>query len=361
MVKEKNVYLLQKMVTENNVYHMKNFKIALLYNIRHTYPDPDDSRSQLETDFDDPETTQWQIKHLEKIGYKVIPIEADEKAYLKLYKYKKEINVALNLSEGIYGLDREAQISAMLEMLQIPYTGSSPMTQALVLNKARAKEILQINNIPTLPFQLFLTGGEDLMKGLRFPLIVKPVGQGSSAGITNKSVIYDAKDLKKQIRHVLNSFHQPVLVEHFLRGREFSVAMLGNPPEILPIIESDNSHLPKKYEPLDSLEVKWYLEEEPNSDHLMCPAHIDTTLKRKLETMCFRLWDALGIRDWCRIDIRCDEKNNPYILEVNSPPGVIPPEVSTSSYFPLAARAAGIPYEDLLKTIINSSLKRSNK
>lgn len=340
---------------------MKQTTVAFLYNIRHVYPDPNDPRSQLEADFDDPETIDGICKHLRSAGFKVIPIEANEQAYLKLSEHKKEIDICLNYSEGIYGQDREAQLPAMLEMLQIPYTGSSPLTQALGLNKGKTKEILIANGIPTAPFQVVNNPTFKLDKNFEFPLIVKPLSQGSSAGITNKSVVQDEKHLKEQVEYVIKTFSQPALIEVFLQGRDFSVPMLGNPPEILPIIESDHSSLPKGYAPIDSLEVKWHLEEERDiSELLVCPAKLDPQLKSKIKEISLCTWKALDILDWCRIDIRCNKNNNPLVLEFNSPAGLIPPEVSMSSYFPLSARAAGIAYEELLQKIIYTALERYN-
>ena len=335
--------------------------IAFLYNVRHHYPDPKKPQTLREADFDDPETTKLQIEYLRKLGYKIIPIEANEKAYFKLYRLKHKIDLVFNVSEGLHGNDREAQIPAMLEMLQIPYTGSPPLAQAIVLDKSKTKEILIAHKIPTLPYQLLSNRNDRLNKSLKYPLMVKPVSEGSSAGITNKSVVHNEISLYKQVDYIESTFREQALVEPYLEGREFSVAMLGNPPLILPILESDHSLLPKKYLPFDSLEVKWFYELETSGKHLKCPAKISPVLKRKIEKMCFGLWNVLGIRDWCRIDIRCDQKNNPYILEVNSPPGCTPPEHDPTSYFPLIARAAGIDYENLLKMIVETTLKRYKK
>lgn len=340
---------------------MKKLTIAFLYNIRHSYPDPKNPLTFLETDFDDPETINWMIKHLKALGFNVIPIEANKTAYLKLYQHKKEIDLAFNYAEGIYGKDRECHLPAILEMLQIPYTGSRPLTQALVLNKAKTKEILTANNIPTLPYQVFNKPTQKLTPSLSFPLIVKPTSQGSSAGITNKSVVKNQKELTTQLGFIIKTFKSRALVEPFLTGREFSVPMLGNPPKILPIIESDHSVLPKNLLPLDSLEVKWHFEEKSEGANFFCPAKIDKKLKEKIEKICLNTWKALDITDLCRIDIRCDKKTNPFVLEVNSPAGLIPPEVSKTSYFPLSARAANINYQNLLKKIILTALKRYEK
>lgn len=335
--------------------------IAFLYNVRHDYKDSTDYRKQLERDFDDPVTTKWQIHHLRSLGFNVTPVEANEKAYFKLFRLRSKIDLVFNVAEGIYGKDRELQMPAILEMLQIPYTGSSPLTHAFSLNKAKAKEIFLANNIPTADFQTIDEPNFTLKKTLKFPLIVKPVAEGSSMGITNNSVVYDLASLKKQVKKILNIFNEPALVEPFLEGREFSIAMLGNPPEILPIIESNHKILPKKYLPLDSYEVKWFFEEEGHSDYLICPAKIDKKLEVKLENICYKVWEALNVVDWCRIDIRCDQDENPYVLEINSPAGISPPEVTTTSYFPLAARAAGIDYENLLNKIIKTALRRYKK
>lgn len=332
--------------------------IAFLYNIRHLYPDPDDPRSHLEADFDDPGTIKWIIRHLKRAGFAVIPIEADDKAYLKLYRNRKRIDLALNYSEGIYGRDREAHLPAMLEMLKIPYTGSRPLTQAIGLNKAKTKEILLANGVPTLPFQVFKTGEEKLEDGLDFPLIVKPIAQGSSAGITNQSVVDSKKRLRRQIAWVVETFNQPALVEPFLSGREFSVGLLGNPPEFLPLVEADHSLLPEGFKPLDSLAVKWHFEEESDNHHLRCPARVEKRLLSRIKDICRETWEALCVTDYCRIDLRCDEKNNPFVLEINSPPGLLPPEVSTTSYFPLMARKAGIEYPNLLKKMVGVALER---
>lgn len=332
--------------------------IAFLYNVRHLYPDSKKPKTLREADFDDPETTQLQIKYLKKLGYKVYPIEANEEAYFKLYKLKEKIDLVFNVSEGLHGEDREAQIPAMLEMLQIPYTGSPPLTQAIILNKSKTKEILIANKIPTLKYQLMDSRNDQLRKFFEFPLMVKPVSEGSSAGITNKSVVYNETELYKQVEFIVNTFNEEALIEPYLEGREFSVAMLGNPPQVLPILESDHSILPKKYLPFDSLEVKWFYELVTSGKHLKCPAKISSRLEKKINKICLDLWDVFGIRDWCRIDIRCDKNENPYVLEVNSPPGCTPPEHDPASYFPLIARSTGIDYENLLKKIIETALKR---
>lgn len=112
-------------------YEMKKTTIAFLYNVRHKYPDPDNPKSHLEADFDDPETIESIIDHFKKCNFRVLPIEANENAYTKLKRNRSQINLAVNYSLGMYGIDRYAQIPSMCEMLRIPYTGSGPLTEAL--------------------------------------------------------------------------------------------------------------------------------------------------------------------------------------------------------------------------------------
>src|SRR3972149_8229153 len=192
--------------------------IAFLYNVRHLYPDPKNPKTLREADFDDPETTKLQIMYLKKLGYKIIPIEANEKAYFKLYRLKHKIDLVFNVSEGLHGNDREAQIPAMLEMLQIPYTGSPPLTQAIILDKSKTKEILIAHKIPTLPYQLLKSKNDKFDKSLKFPLMVKPVSEGSSAGGNNKRVVYNETGLYKQVDYIEATFGEQALVEPYLEG-----------------------------------------------------------------------------------------------------------------------------------------------
>jgi D-alanine-D-alanine ligase len=334
--------------------------LAFLYNVRHSYPDPNSPITHLETDLDDQITIDSMIKHLKNLDYHILPIEANKEAYLKLYDNRKNISICYNYSVGMYGRSRYCQIPAMLEMLQLPYTGSSPLTQAIVLNKSVMQQVLKENGLPTLQSQLFTNASQKPSTKLEFPLIVKPNSQGSSAGITHSSVVYNESELLSQIRKVLQTFPNGALVQHFLTGREFSVPLLGNPPQVLPIIEPEFHKLPEGYLPFDSLEVKWVFEEQAETNHLSCPANIDSKLQNEIKTIAIGVWKALDIKDYCRIDIRQSKRTGKlYVLDVNSPAGMIPPGVSTSSYFPLSARSAGIEYEELLKTIIDSAIKRA--
>lgn len=333
-------------------------KLAFLYNIRHKYPDPKDPKTFNETDFDDPETIESIVKHLKNIGFDVLPIESDVKAEDLLIVEKNNIGFSLNYSEEVFGSEPKIYMAEVLERIGIPFSGCSNEVQKLIINKGKMKEVLLSKGVPTLPFQVIENINEKLDPKLRFPVIVKPIARGSSAGITNKSVVHDDKTLADQVKFILDTFKEPALVEPFIEGREFSVGMLGNPPETFPIIEPKHDVLPKEYYHMDSLEVKWLLEEELGEGYFNCPAKVDDKLKTLIEKTCIDTWNALGITDFCRIDLRKKGMDELYVLDVNSPPGLIPPEISTTSYFPMASRVRGDDYETLLRKIIEEGLKR---
>lgn len=341
---------------------MSQTYIAFVYNVRHKHPDPKDPLFHLEADFDDPATIEQMIEHFRSAGFDIIPIEADERAYFSLYENRERIDLVFNYSMGIVGRDRYAHIPAICEMLDLPYTGSPPGTQAIIMNKSRMQDMLAASGIPRLASQLFTNAGQSLDPSLGFPLIVKPVAQGSSAGITNESLVTDGVTLARQVEFITKTFGEPALVQPFLTGREFSVSLLGNPPEFLPIIEADHSVLPKNYHPLDSLEVKWVIEENPAfRNHLICPAALSPAEDQAIKDIAKKAWEVLGILDLCRIDLRYSEAGVPYILDINSPPGLIPPEISSTSYFPLAAKVAGIEYNSLLSRIVAIAQERYAK
>ena len=339
---------------------MTNKYLGFLYNVRHDYPDPNDPKTFLEADFDDPDTIKYFLKHLQSCGYNVLPIEANLESYEILRKNKNEIFLAFNYSEVVVGEKQHLQITRYLEEFGIFHTGAGDFDQMVIRNKVEAKKVMAENNIPVLPDQAFKTGKERLNDNLKFPLIVKPSSQGSSAGITNKSIVNNSNELYDQVNENISRFNDCVIVEPFLEGREFSIPLLGNKPEILPIIEPNFNNLPEGYNHIDSFEVKWiYEEDKAGSGHLMCPAKIDMNLKNKLDEIALKVWKALKIKDYCRMDIRCNRDEQPYVLEVNSPAGLIPPEVSMTSYLPLSARVMGLSFKELLQKIINSALERN--
>ncbi len=292
-------------------------------------------------------------------NHTVTLIEADEDAFEKLRKTKPDI--VFNIAEGFHGVSREAQIPAILEMLNIPYTGSDSLTLSICLDKARTKEILSYYKIPTAKF--FVVEMLDEFNGnpgLEFPLIVKPLHEGSSKGIFNSSVVSNERELLLEVERVIKTYNEPALVEEFLPGREFTVAILGNGKDarVLPIVEIKFDSLPPGAKPIYSFEAKWIWDTPDKPlDIFQCPAEIDDKLKEMIEKIAFSTFKILRCRDWCRIDMRLDKDGIPNILEVNPLPGILPnPE--DNSCFPKAARAAGLTYNQMINEVLNAALKR---
>lgn len=285
-------------------------------------------------------------------------IEANENAFGKFIVTRPDI--VFNVSEGAFGISREAQIPAILDMLQIPYTGSDPLTLTTCLDKARTKEVLSYYGIPNAKF-LLIESLEDINKfDLSFPIIMKPVAEGSSKGIFNSSFISNINELKNNLSDFFIEYNQPILLEEFLPGREFTVALIGNgnEVEVLPIIELNLNELPSNLVPIYSYEAKWVVDTRENPLNIFsCPANIDDQLAKKISDISKKAYRVLRCKDWSRIDIRLDKDGEPNIIEINPLPGVLPnPE--DNSCFPKAARTAGLSYEAMINKVLNTAIKR---
>jgi len=288
----------------------------------------------------------------------VVLVEADEFAFERLRGLRPDI--VFNIAEGMRGVSREAQIPAMLEFLQIPYTGSDPLTLAICLDKSRAKEILAYSDIPTPRFAVVDDPKRVNGAASHLPCVVKPLHEGSSKGIYNSSVVRTRKELEEQVAFVLDAYNQPALVEEFLSGREFTVAMLGNDDTltVLPIVEIKFDSLPGDVNPIYSFEAKWIWDRSDAPLKIFeCPANIPPGLRNEIEGMCRRAYSVLRCRDWCRIDVRLDSSGRPQILELNPLPGILP-KPEDNSCFPKAARAAGLSYNYLIQTVLAIAARR---
>lgn len=314
----------------------------------------------LYAEWDDEDTILAVKSALEK-EHNVSLIEANEYSYQKLLEKKPQF--VFNIAEGIGSTCREAIMPSIFELLNIPYTGSDPLTLAICLNKARTKEILSYYKIPTSNFTIIQNENDINLESLSYPLIVKPLHEGSSKGIYNSSFVTNYSELKNEIERIITLYKQPALVEEYLPGREFTVALLGNGRniKILPIIEFNLDLLPEDANKIYSYEAKWIWDTVDNKlDGIhQCPATIDNNLKSQIEDICIKSFNALNCRDWCRIDIRLDKNGVPNVMELNPLPGIIP-DPDAHSCFPTAARAAGMTYDDLILSVLNIAIERYN-
>lgn len=333
----------------------EGLKVAVIFNQKRAPKEgmPEDFYAE----FDDISVPSAIKEALEMNGHKVDIIDANEGMFAALVNNKYDF--AFNIAEGLNTSSRESQVPAILDMLGIPYTGSGVTTQAITLDKRRKKEILAFHGINTPQFQLFVTGNEPVDKRLRYPLFVKPNAEGSSKGINNNSIVNNEAELHKMIDYVIQNYKQSAIVEEYLPGREFTVAVLGNKdPVVLPIVEITFDYLPEHVNHIDSYEVKW-IYDNPNNpiDPIVCPAKISQDLRKKIEDIVLRTYRVLDIVDFCRMDVRLDKDGEPHILDVNAIPGLMP-DPKENSRFPKACFTAGMTYAEMINKVFNAAVER---
>ncbi|MBM3292500.1 ATP-grasp domain-containing protein [Candidatus Bathyarchaeota archaeon] len=335
------------------------FSVGLTYNLKQKVSENLGLPVDFFAEFDDEETVDAIYSAIKKAGCEVTKIEADQNAYGKLLDLKPEI--VFNIAEGLHGEGREAQIPAILEMLKIPYTGSGPVTLAISLNKSLTHQILCANGVAAPKFIVYNNVNEINDVQLPFPLVVKPIAEGSGKGIRSNSLVRDFQSLKNQVAWVTENYHQPAIVEEFIEGREFTVGLIGNKkPFVLPIVEITFDKLPEGSNPLYAYEAKWIWDvPEKPLDIFVCPAKIPKSLETEIKDTAVKAFQALKCRDVCRMDIRLDKNGKPNVLDLNPLPGMIP-DPDAHSCLPEAAMTAGYSYDQLICTILWQAILRNN-
>jgi len=339
------------------------WRVALLYNLKDNTSATAGAPSDALAEYDSLDTVQALERALLDGGHQVVSLEADE----TLVDTIREVGVEIcfNIAEGRRGEARESQVPALLEMLGIPYTGSKILANALSLDKAAAKRVWRDCGLPTAPFQVFRHGGEPLDRGLDFPLFVKPVREGSGMGISGQSVVRDETALREQVASVVRAYGQPALVETFLPGRELTVGLLGNtimpweqPPSlydergyhVFPVLEIDVTPL----RAADGLYGSYAKTEKPLELGYLCPAPLDDWLTEDVQRLAVDAFEAIGALDVARVDFRLGSDGRPYLMEINTLPGLNP----AYSDIVIAARAEGMTHSVLVNEILNLAVDR---
>ncbi|MBU1125068.1 MAG: ATP-grasp domain-containing protein [Candidatus Omnitrophica bacterium] len=328
-------------------------KIALTYNLKKK-----DSTKPADyfSECDSQETVNAIISALQSKGHSVEAVDVEPPQVFSYFRQNR-VDMVFNIAEGKRGRFRESEIPAILDYLDIPYTGSNTFSLALALNKTLTKKILKAESIPTPDFQLFETGNEQVDPTLRFPLIVKPNCEGSAKGISSSNVVHEEEALYKKVREIIVMYHQAALVEEFIEGKELTIGILENgKTTILPILEIDFADCVASGEYFYS----WRMKEFQGNKEMgllptfHCPARLDKHTESLVKQTALRTHHAVGCFDISRTDIRLSKDNIPYVLEINLLPGLNPRE----SNFPIMAYAAGMRYEDLIEAIVMSAMKR---
>jgi D-alanine-D-alanine ligase len=290
---------------------------------------------------------------LEEHGHTTAAVPIRDDLWGPLKNYDPNEWLIFNLCESFRNKTYlEPYIISAFEHLGFRYTGSDRRTLANCLNKARTKEILQAHGLPTASFQIFTPW--TIHRHLEFPLIVKPVSEDASIGISSNSVVHDERGLRRQVRYIWESYHQPALAEEFISGREFNVTILGNEsPRVLPLSEISFRHIQDPFARIVSFRAKWvptspeYIATPPT-----CPARVSEAVKARIEDVARRAYQAMGLRDYGRVDIRL-KNGTPYVLEVN-PNADLSPDAGIAR----AARVAGMSYANLADEIVRLSARR---
>jgi D-alanine-D-alanine ligase len=296
----------------------------------------------------------------------VIRLEATDDFPQRLRDERPDI--VFNIAEGLRGPNREAHVPAICEFYGIPYSGSDPFTLALCLDKARTKEVLRANGVPTADWCL-VRSAQDLDAAIgrlgrlgSYPLFAKPVHEGSSKGITERNLISSPGEVAPVVLGLLDQYEQPVLVETFLPGAELTCGVLGNgaSARVLPLVGLDFGALPDGALPIYGFEAKWMWDSADDPlDIFECPAPIDDALHAEVEEVVLAAYRALGCRDWARVDVRLDARGRANVIEVNPLPGILP-DPADNSCLPKAARAAGLDYDALIGECLESAARRQS-
>ncbi|ATB38436.1 D-alanine-D-alanine ligase/ATP-grasp enzymes-like protein [Cystobacter fuscus] len=326
-------------------------RVGFTYNVKRVKPTAEPGATEdSEAEYDSPTTLQAIREAIASWGHEVVDLEAT--AELPSVLASTPLDIVFNIAEGFKGRNRESQVPAMLELLDIPYTGSDPATLSIALDKALAKKIVRQAGIHTPIFQLMHTGKERLNKEFTtFPLIVKPVAEGSSKGVVSKSVCGNEAELREVVKEIVTKYQQPALIEEYIGGREFTVGLLGERrPRVLPPMEIVFLDKAEK-NPIYSFQHKLDWNDRIRYD---APAKLEPALLEKLRAAARGSFMALGCRDVARIDFRMDDKGRLYFIECNPLPGLTP----GWSDLVLIAQGAGMDYRGLIGEIMAPAIRR---
>ncbi|MGB5510085.1 MAG: hypothetical protein WBM87_00080 [Woeseiaceae bacterium] len=324
-----------------------SFRVGLTYDLRDAYLEA--GYSEIETaEFDRADTIDSIESALRGLGYKVDRIGNIRQLTGRLAA-GDTWDLVFNICEGMHGTGREAQVPALLDAYEIPYVFSDTLVCAVTLHKGMTKDVVRAANIATPDYAVIHKLADANKVALDFPLFVKPIAEGTGKGVSAESKVNDAAELRTICRKLLAEHRQPLLVERFLPGREFTVGIVGsgNKATALGTLE---------IELLDGADLDVYsYRNKENCEQLVEYKLLPKgALKRRVESLALRAWRALGCRDAGRIDLRQDEHGQVHFIEVNPLAGMHPEH----SDLPIMAKLAGINYETLIGRIMESALER---
>lgn len=322
--------------------------VGLTYDLRDEYLAA--GYSEVDTaEFDQPETIDAIAGALQRQGMVVDRIGNARQLSGRLVAGDRW-DLVFNFCEGLYGFGREALVPALLDAWLIPYVFSDPLACAVTLHKGVAKHVVRGNGLATADFAVVETPGDIAKIGLRYPLFAKPVAEGTGKGVSAASRVESPAALKAVCRALLDQHRQPVLVEEFLPGREFTVGVLGTGAAAEAIGTMEVQLGPGADQGIYTFDNKEHWEGRVSYSLLT-----EEPLLREIETLAVGAWRALGCRDGGRLDIRLDAYGIANFIEANPLAGLHPGH----SDLPFICKFKGIPYDELIRRIVASALNRS--
>ncbi|MDP2724158.1 MAG: hypothetical protein Q8O72_15480 [Bacteroidales bacterium] len=325
-------------------------KVGLTYDLRSEYLKMGFSEEET-AEFDKEDTIEAIEQTLQQLGYHTERI-GHLKQLVEALAAGKRWDLVFNIAEGMYGLGREAQVPALLDAYLIPYVFSGPLVLALTLDKGLTKRVIRDAGIATPDFAVVHHESDIEGVNLPFPLFAKPVAEGTGKGINGKSIITNRDELKERCQALLKEFKQPVLIETYLSGREFTTGITGTGVIAKTTGTMEILFLAKAEKGLYS-----YANKEDYKQVIEYQAVTDEATKNSCEQLALDVFRLLGCEDGGRVDIRMDENGVPNFLEVNPLAGMHP----IHSDLPILSRLNGIPYPELMKRIMDSAVQKVKK
>ncbi|NLW84434.1 MAG: ATP-grasp domain-containing protein [Phycisphaerae bacterium] len=326
-------------------------KIGLVYDLRSDYLAEGFTEEDV-AEFDSEGTITALEATIMSLGYVVVRIGNARRLCERLVRGERW-DMIFNIAEGLGGRCREAQVPALLELFGVPYTFSDPLVCAATLDKAIAKRLVAQAGLRTPPFAVVRAMADVEAITLRYPLFAKPLAEGTGKGIDQNSRIDAPEQLKAVCAELLDRYRQPVLVEEYLPGREFTVGVVGT-AENARVIGTMEIEMRKKDEPA----IYSYVNKEECASRIVYhPITDDMPLKAEAEQLALDSFRELECRDGGRVDLRCDADGRPCFIEVNPLAGLHP----THSDLPMIATQEGMPYPMLIKAILDSAFARVSR
>jgi D-alanine-D-alanine ligase len=325
----------------------KKLIIGITYDLRDDYLKEGYGLEET-AEFDLPDTIEAIEKVILDNGFQADRI-GNVKALTRRLAADNRWDLVFNITEGMYGFGREAQVPALLDAYNIPYTFSDPLGHVISLHKGMTKHVLRDLGIPTPDFAVVNSDADIDKVNLPFPLFAKPVAEGTSKGITALSKITNLEELHRICKHILQTFKQPALIETYLPGREFTVGILGTGKDakVLGVIEVI-------LKPTAEQNAYSY-ENKEHYEMLVQYALVDDDEAKQAMEIALKAWRYLDLKDAGRVDLRSDAHGAPHFIEVNSLAGLNPKR----SDLPILCNLLGISYHVLISSIIESALRRA--